>query len=168
MKGKCVFCGQPGSDNATLIDGTGVIVCDACVERMPLGPGSYSLVLHAIGAAELARRVAKLEALTKAVDWNEMPFRRAQARADGWDGKSVVSVDGFPTRPVPARVPGESGYSVRLESYNYLAEKYNELRVESAKLTAKLMDWRNAQRMTVSAIGHEHDGVWAKVPEGER
>lgn len=34
--------------------------------------------------------------------------------------------------------------------------------------SAELLRWRNAPRIQISAIGHAHDGLYAKVPEGER
>jgi len=95
--------------------------CAACAERE-----GARITLTGIGISEIMTRLRKLEGLTKTIDWNEMPIKRAQASADGWDGKSVVSIDGSPVRPVPVRVPGEPGYFVLLEGYNYLAEKYND------------------------------------------
>lgn len=177
--------------------------CANCVER----EGSR-VTLTGIGISEIMTRIRKLEALTKAVDWNEMPIKRAQASVDGRDEKSVVSVDGFQTHPIPGHMLGASGYFVRLDDYNRIAELWNrrneqsekaerdefietelkkaskrldELQRNYSKLSQeadqrnrdlleahrKLHIWRNAQRMTVNAIGHEHDGVWAKVPEGE-
>lgn len=174
----CMFCGSTDGVEMRKVYGLHlymVAACDLCVERVKAvnHPIRETWVLTAHGATHVMNRIEKLEGLTKAIDWNEMPIKRAQASADGWDGKSVVSVDGLPTRPVPIRVPGEPGYYVRLEIYNYLVEKHNELLKEknatdaaSAGLLARLMDWRNSHRVRVSDAG-KHNCWWAKVPEGE-
>lgn len=223
--------------------------CAACAERE-----GARITLTGIGISEIMTRLRKLEGLTKAIDWNEMPIKRAQASASKepdppvckscghvvvepnehlenkcpncaeWlhhdpgsfttDHRQYRKHDGLADaikeleESIESQRPGlnpnplevldtgktlewlcelanfreksERDESIKAElekaskridelqrNYSKLSQEADQRNRDLLEAHRKLHAWRNSPRMQISAIGHKHDGVWAKVPEGE-
>jgi len=198
----CMFCGSTDSVKMRRVYGLQlwmVAACDLCVELVKAAGHStretWTLTAH--GATHVMNRIEKLEGLTKAIDWNEMPIKGAD-RFDPEDGKDCDGeledspwlchdVTTFAT--TEAHIVAEFEHQIlHRPVLKQVREEWQEIHVMSLDLlrrdlwaiVRKVLDVRERaliqredvlskkiDHMMLEAVG-KHSGWYAKVPEGER